>query len=196
MGVKILAFSGSTRGESYNTKLLRVSVEGAKAAGAEVTTISLRDYPLPVFDEDAEAREGTHPNARKLKDLFIAHQGILISCPEYNSSYPALVKNVIDWLTRPAKKADGTPEKPFECFDGKVVGLLAASPGALGGIRMLPELRRVLANIMCVVIPNQFALAKAHEAFNADGTLKDPKAVALAKDVGAKLVHACAKLAS
>src|SRR5262245_15744970 len=98
---KILAFAGSLRTGSFNKKLIRVAVAGARAAGAEVTLIDLRDYPLPVFDEDLEKAEGLHPNARKLKDLMFAHHGLLLSCPEYNSSITAVLKNTIDWISRP-----------------------------------------------------------------------------------------------
>jgi chromate reductase, NAD(P)H dehydrogenase (quinone) len=191
---RILAFSGSLRSGSYNKKLAHAAAVHAKAAGADVTEIDLRDFPLPVFDEDLEAKEGLHPNARQLKDLFLAHQGLIISTPEYNSSYSAALKNAIDWISRPAKNADGTPEAPLACFDNKVVALYAASPGALGGIRVLPELRRLLANIKCVVLPDQFALAKAHEAFDESGRLKDPKSDAFAKDVATRLVTMCRKM--
>lgn len=182
---RILAFSGSLRADSYNHKLVAVAAEGAKAAGAEVTLIRLKDYPLPIFDEDLEKAEGLPANARKLKDLFLSHHGLLIACPEYNSTISAALKNVIDWVSRPAKLSNGQAEPPLGCFTDKVCGIMAASPGALGGIRMLPELRRILANINVHVVHNQMALMKAHEAFNADGTLKDEKQAGMAKGVGA-----------
>jgi NAD(P)H-dependent FMN reductase len=191
---RILAFAGSLRAGSYNKKLAKVAAGHAKAAGAEVTVIDLRDFPLPIFDEDLEAKEGLHANARKLKDYFLANQGLIISTPEYNSSYSAALKNAIDWITRPAKNKDGTPEAPLACFDGKIVALYAASPGGLGGIRVLPELRRLLANIKCTVLPDQLAVAKAHEQFDASGNLSDPKVDALAKDVATRLVVMCRKV--
>lgn len=194
MRPKILAFAGSLRAASYNKRLVKIAGDAARAAGAEVTQIDLRDFPLPVFDKDLEAREGLHASARKLKDLFLAHQGLLISSPEYNSSYPAVLKNAIDWVTRPARMPDGTPEPPLACFSGKVVALLAATPGALAGVRMLPELRRLLANINCLVIPQQFGLARAHEAFDESGGLKDPKTAAMVRGVGEALASACAKM--
>lgn len=89
---KILAFAGSTRTDSYNKKLVKIAATGARAAGAEVTYIDLRDLPLPLFDEDLEAQEGLPANARTLKDLFISHQGLLIASPEYNSSLTAVLK--------------------------------------------------------------------------------------------------------
>lgn len=194
MRPKILAYAGSLREGSMNRKLLGVGVEAARSAGADVTVIELRDYPLPLFDLELEASEGLHPSARKLKDLYLAHHGLLLACPEHNSSYPALVKNIIDWVSRPATMPDGSPEPPHACTTDKVVGLLSASPGALGGIRMLPELRRVLSNINCLVIPQQFGLAKAHEAFDERGGMKDPKAAAMARGVGEALARACAKM--
>src|SRR5919198_2770214 len=99
---KILAFAGSTRTESFNKKLVRVAVAGARAAGAEVTLIDLRDFPMPLYDGDLEAKEGLPANARKVKDLFLAHQGLLLSCPEYNSSITGVLKNTIDWVSRQA----------------------------------------------------------------------------------------------
>ncbi|MEH2075379.1 MAG: NAD(P)H-dependent oxidoreductase [Nostoc sp.] len=167
---KILAFAGSTRIDSYNKKLVKVAAAGAKAAGAEVTYIDLRDLPLPLFDEDLEAQEGLPANARTFKDLLISHQGLLIASPEYNSSLTAVLKNAIDWASRPAPN-----EAPLAAFAGKVATIMSASPGALGGLRGLVHLRSILGNIKVLVLPDQIALPKAYETFNADGTLKDPK---------------------
>ncbi|MEH2135343.1 NADPH-dependent FMN reductase [Nostoc sp.] len=167
---KILAFAGSTRIESYNKKLVKIAAAGARAAGAEVTYLDLRDLPLPLFDEDLEAQEGLPANARTLKDLLISHQGLLIASPEYNSSLTAVLKNAIDWASRPAPN-----EAPLAAFAGKVASIMSASPGALGGLRGLVHLRSILGNIKVLVLPDQIAVTKAYEAFNADGTLKDPK---------------------
>ncbi|MEH2126526.1 MAG: NAD(P)H-dependent oxidoreductase [Nostoc sp.] len=167
---KILAFAGSTRIDSYNKKLVKIAAAGAKAAGAEVTYLDLRDLPLPLFDEDLEAQEGLPANARTFKDLMISHQGVLIASPEYNSSLTAVLKNAIDWASRPAPN-----EAPLAAFAGKVASIMSASPGALGGLRGLVHLRSILGNIKVLVLPDQIAVPKAYEAFNADGTLKDPK---------------------
>ncbi|MEH2175242.1 NADPH-dependent FMN reductase [Nostoc sp.] len=167
---KILAFAGSTRIDSYNKKLVKIAAAGAKAAGAEVTYIDLRDLPLPLYDEDLEAQEGLPANARTFKDLMISHQGLLIASPEYNSSLTAVLKNAIDWASRPAPN-----EAPLAAFAGKVASIMSASPGALGGLRGLVHLRSILGNIKVLVLPDQVAVPKAYEAFNADGTLKDPK---------------------
>lgn len=192
--IKILAFAGSLRSGSFNKRLVDIAAEGARAAGAETTVIDLRDFALPIFDEDFERENPLPGNVRKLKDLFLAHHGLLIATPEYNSSVSAALKNVIDWVSRPTKLADGTPERPLQCFEEKIAGLLAASPGALGGLRGLPQLRYILSNIKVTVLADQFALMKAHEAFNADGSLKDPKQQEGAKAIGAAVAKMLIKL--
>jgi chromate reductase, NAD(P)H dehydrogenase (quinone) len=189
MTPKILAFAGSLRSESYNKKLVKVAAAGARAAGAEVTYLDLRDIPMPIFDEDLEKSDGLHPNARKLKDLMLAHHGFLISSPEYNSSISAALKNAIDWASRPTAN-----EKPLECFVDKVAGLMAASPGALGGLRGLVTVRSILGNIRVLVLPDQFALVKANEAFNPDGSLKDAKQKETVEKIGASVANTIAKL--
>src|SRR5438876_12428516 len=120
---RILAFAGSTRGESFNKKLVRIAAEGARSAGGDVTLIDLRDYPLPLFDGDLEAADGLPEKARELKRLFLNHDGLLISEPEYNSSITAVLKNTIDWVSRPVPN-----EPPLAGFTGKVAVLMSASP--------------------------------------------------------------------
>lgn len=186
---KILAFAGSLRAASFNKKLVQIAAAGARDAGAEATYLDLRDYPLPVFDEDLEAAEGLHPNARALKDLMLAHQGLLIAAPEYNSSITAALKNAIDWISRPVPG-----ETPLGGFPGKVAGLLAASPGALGGLRGLVHVRAILGNIGVIVLPEQIAIPKAHEAFDAAGGLKDEKQRATAAGIGAAVARMLARL--
>ncbi len=186
---KILAFAGSTRMDSFNKRLVKIAVAGARAAGAEVTLIDLRDFPLPLFDGDLEAREGLPANGRKLKDLFLAHHGLLIAAPEYNSSITAVLKNVIDWVSRPVPG-----EAPLACFDGKVACLMSASPGALGGLRGLVHVRAILGNIKVLVLPDQIAVPKANEAFNPDGSLTDPKQQAAVEGLGAQLARVISKL--
>lgn len=179
---KILAFAGSLREGSYNKRLVKIAVQGAEAAGAQVTYIDLRDYPLPVFDEDLEARDGMPPNGRRIKDLMMAHDGWLLSCPEYNSSITAVLKNTIDWASR----KEGN-EAPLECFAGKVVGLMSASPGGLGGLRGLVVVRMLLGNIRMIVLPDQVAIPNAAAAFNPDGSLADAKKHAEVMGLGEKL---------
>lgn len=186
---KILAFAGSTRIDSFNKKLVKVATAGAMENGADVTVIDLRDFAMPLYDGDLEQKEGLPSNARKLKDLMLSHQGFLISSPEYNSSISGVLKNTIDWASRPSEG-----EEPLACFKGKVAGIMSASPGCLGGLRGLVHVRAILENISVLVIPEQIAIAKAHEVFNADGTLKDKKQEEQVKRIGASVAKLLIKL--
>jgi chromate reductase len=186
---KILAFAGSTRTDSYNKKLVKIAAAGAMENGADVTIIDLRDFAMPLYDGDLEQKDGLPQNARKLKDLMLSHQGFLISSPEYNSSISGVLKNTIDWTSR---QSEG--EESLACFKGKVAGILSASPGGLGGLRGLVHVRAILENIGVLVIPDQIAISKAHEAFNADGTLKDKKQEEQVKKIGASISKLLLKL--
>ena len=186
---RILAFAGSTRRESFNKKLVAIAVQGAREAGAEVMLIDLKDFPLPLFDQDFEAEQGMPENGKKLKKLFIDHDGLLIASPEHNSSFSAILKNTIDWVSRPAP---GEPS--LVAFRGKVATLMSASPGALGGLRGLVHVRSILGNIGVIVLPDQIAVAQSHEAFKSDGTLKDPKRQAGIEGLGRTLASFVAKL--
>jgi NAD(P)H-dependent FMN reductase len=181
---RILAFAGSARRESYNKKLVRVAAEGARREGAEVTLLDLRDLPLPLYDGDLEAADGLPPNAVELKRLMLAHQGLLIASPEYNSSISPLLKNAIDWASRPA-----AGEAPLACYVGKVAGLVSASPGALGGLRGLVTVRSILGNIRVLVVPEQVAVAKAAQAFDEQGGLVEAPQRANVENVGAALAR-------
>ena len=188
-GPKILAFAGSTRTESFNKKLVRIAVKGARDAGGDVTLIDLREYPLPLFDGDLEEREGLPENARKLKQLFLAHDGLLISAPEYNGGVTGVLKNTIDWVSR----SEGD-EAELACFIGKLAALTSASPGLFGGYRSLLQVRAILTHIHVLVLSEQVSVGRALEAFNADGSLKDSKRQAAVEKVGATLVQTLRKL--
>ncbi len=142
----------------------------ARAAGAEVTHIELADFEVPLYNADLEAI-GTPPDVIRLKQLMFDHPAWIICSPEYNGSYTALLKNTIDWASSPVK---GNPawSRGTEPFEGKVVGLLSASPGGLGGLRSLSHLNPLLLNLQCWVAPQQFALAHAGQAFDASGQLQ------------------------
>lgn len=187
---RILAFGGSLRRDSFNQKLAAVAAAGAREAGAEVTLIALRDFPLPVFDQDLEDAAGMPAAAKALKQLFREHDGLLIAAPEYNSSLTAALKNAFDWVSR----AETDDEPPLVAFAGKTAALCAASPGALGGLRGLVHVRAILGNIGVTVLPDQVAVSKAHEAFAADGTLSDAKQAARVKNLGAQLARHLTKL--
>jgi chromate reductase len=186
---RILALAGSLRRDSFHKRLVSIAALGARQTGAEVTLIDLKDLPLPLFDQDLEAEQGMPENGKKLKKLFIDHDGLLIASPEYNSSITAVLKNAIDWVSRPAP---GEPS--LVAFRGKVATLMSASPGALGGLRGLIHVRSILGNIGVIVLPDQIAVAQAHEAFNLDGTLKDPKRQAGIEGLGRTLAEFLAKL--
>ena len=190
MAVKILAFAGSLRKGSFNKMLARIAAEGARAAGAEVTLIDLKDFPLPVYDADLETAQGLPDNAKKLKKIFLEHQGLLIASPEYNSSIPGGLKNMIDWVSRPETK----DEPDLACFRGKVAAIFSASPGGLGGMRMLVPLRLMLGNIGVLVLPGQIAVSRAHEAFDASGALKDAKQDGAVRRLAAELSQTLTRL--
>ena len=189
MTVRIVVFAGSARMDSLNKKLARVAAGAVQAAGAKATFVDLADYPLPLYDGDLEAREGIPPNARRLKDLFIAHHGLLIVSPENNASVSALLKNTLDWISR----QDGE-ESGLVPYKAKVAAIAGASPGALGGLRGLTHLRAILQNLNVLVLSEQFALGRAHEAFDQDGSLKDAKQQSAIAALAKRLVEVSARL--
>ena len=188
-GPKILAFAGSTRTGSFNKQLIRVAAAAATAAGGDVTLVDLRDFPMPLYDGDLEARDGIPEHGRRFKALMIENQGLLIAAPEYNSGITGVLKNTIDWASRAAPG-----EAELACFTGKTAALLSASPGALGGLRGLVQLRYSLSNIRVLVLPDQVAVPKAHEAFGPDGRLTDPKRHAAVERLAHSLVEILQKL--
>jgi len=187
---RILAFGGSLRRDSFNQKLAAITAAGAREAGAEVTLIALRDFPLPVFDQDLEDADGLPEAARKLKAIFREHHGLLIASPEYNSSVTAALKNALDWVSR----LETDDEPALSALSGKTAVLCSTSPGGLGGLRGPVHLRAILGNIGITVLPRQIAVSKAHQAFNADGTLADVKQAASIRDLGASLAQHLNKL--
>jgi NAD(P)H-dependent FMN reductase len=187
--VRIVAFAGSLRSGSFNKKLIRLATAGARAAGAEVTEIDLRDIPMPLYDGDIEREHGLPPNSKVFKRLLIEHHGFLIGSPEYNSAISGVLKNAIDWASRPE------PNEPsLIAFKGKVAGLVSASPGHLGGVRGLAVLRSILSNIGVIVIPTQMAISRSNDAFEPDGALKDERQQAAVESIGAEVVSIAAKL--
>jgi chromate reductase len=187
---RILAFAGSTRRDSYNKKLIKVAADAARAAGGEVTLIDLADFPLPIMDEDLE-KEGTPENALKLKKLFLENDGLLISCPEYNSSITPLLKNVIDWVSRPQ------PDEPsLAAYIDKVATLMAASPGGLGGLRGLVHVRDILENIGVIVLPDQRAVPRAFQVFDEAGNITEEGIRKGVEGLGRSLVEFLQRLKS
>ena len=181
--IKIAVLSGSLRGESLNTKLV-TAVAGAieSQGGVEIDLISLNKLDLPMYDQDLE--EKAFPDSvLELKKRLIAADAVLISSPEYNGSISGALKNAIDWASRPRPD-----EEPLACYKGKACGLLAASPGAIGGLRGIRHVRQILTQLQMVVIPQEFALGKAHEAFGDQGQIKEESTRNMANNVGQSLV--------
>lgn len=181
---RILVFGGSLRAESFNQKLAGIAAQGARDVGADVTLIALRDFRMPIFDQDLEEAEGMPDAARRLKALFAEHDGLIIASPEYNSTITAALKNAIDWVSR----VTSPDEKPLSVLSGKSAAILSASPGGYGGSRSLAQLRPFLENIGIHVLPEQVSIAKAHEAFGPDGQLFDPAQTAAVRALAASLV--------
>jgi NAD(P)H-dependent FMN reductase len=161
MTPKILAFAGSTRKDSFNRQALEHAMRGARDAGAEVTRIDLNDYPLPLYNGDLEVSHGLPGTAVRLKELFKSHHGLLLACPEYNSSITPLLKNTLDWVSRPNGEESGLIP-----YQGKWAALVAASAGNLGGLRGLRHVREILTNLQVMVIPQQMALSQADKVLN------------------------------
>lgn len=183
--VRILALSGSARRESLNRKLLAVAVASARAAGAEVTLLDPSDYILPLYQGDEEAATGLPPAAAKLVELMLAHDALLIASPEYNGFITPLLKNTLDWMSR----ADADP------FAGKVAGVVAASPGAFGGMRSAQLAQQLLLKLGCNVVPDQVCVPHADRAFDTAGALNDARAQKTVGRFIATLIATTTKLA-
>jgi chromate reductase len=167
---KILVIPGSLRTGSLNARLAAAATYQFVQAGAEVTRVSLSDFPLPIYDGDLQNKSGVPKNAVNLKRMIGAHTGVLIVTPEYNASVPPLVKNAIDWVSR----VQDPHETRGEMFRGRAFAIAAASEGRLGGTRALAALRLILSACQAMVIPNQLALSFASDAYDDMDRLKHP----------------------
>ena len=178
----ILAFCGSLRTGSVNKKTLAIAVRGAKYAGAHVETIDLRELDLPLYDGDIESESGVPENATLLQEKMRNSDGFLIASPEYNSSISGALKNMIDWTSRP-----NGDHPAGASYSGKACVLMSASPGGLGGLRGLFDVRKILSTMGVVVLPQQVAVQGAFKAFDDDGELTDPKLRGAVEDLGSEL---------
>ncbi len=161
---RILAFASSLRQHSFNKRVLKVAVNGAEKAGAEVTYIDLNDFPMPIYNADDQEKNGFSKQTLRLQELLSRHDGFLIATPSYNGSLPAVLKNVIDWTSRPNEmyqKAD--------IYPGKVAAIMSASPGSLGGVRALAHLRDVLTSVKVHVLPSEVAVPFVGDKFDGNG---------------------------
>jgi NAD(P)H-dependent FMN reductase len=183
--LKILVIPGSLRSGSHNARLAAAAVHEFALAGAEVTRISLADFPLPIYDGDLQTKSGVPKHAINLKRMMSAHHGVLIVTPEYNSSVPALVKNTIDWVTR----VQDAHETRGQVFRERAFAIAAASENRLGGTRSLAALRLILSACHAVVIPNQLALSFANEAYDDMDRLKHPADIEALKALVRQLIE-------
>jgi len=189
---KILVFAGSIRTGSHNARLAALAVKELALMGTEVTRVSLEDYPMPIYDGDAEAQSGQPANARSLKQMLAAHQGVFIASPEYNASITPLLKNTIDWISRVRERG----EPPLAVFKDRAFALGGASDSAYGAMRSLMALRQVL-ELGCgaLVIPEQITVFRASEAFDDMDNLKEERAAASLKRVLQRLIDTARELA-
>jgi chromate reductase len=192
--MKLLVFAGSTRQNSYNRKLARIAAAMASTSGAQVTHLELGDFDVPMYNADLEAT-GTPADVMKLKQIAYDHPAWIICTPEYNASYPALLKNTLDWISSPVK-SDPVWNDDFRSTRGKVIGILSASPGGLGGQRSQSHLTPLLLNLHCWVAPENFALARAGDAFDAQGQLVADAAKQNVQAVIDQVIWAAARLAT
>lgn len=188
---RLLFIAGSSREKSFNKRLAKLGERIADANGIPGTFADLGDYPMPIYNGDLEASEGTPDNAHKLKALMKVHSGIFIASPEYNASFSPLLKNAIDWVSH----TRGEGEAPLEVFKTRVFALGAASPGGMGGLRGLAQLRLVLEiGVGALVLPDQFAVPRAAEAFDDHGHLKNKGSQETFKQLIQKLARAASVL--
>jgi chromate reductase, NAD(P)H dehydrogenase (quinone) len=185
----ILVFAGSARAESLNKKLAAAAARSAEAAGAEVTVLDMGEYRLPLYDGDLEDGSGVPEEVRTLKQMFARADGFLVASPEYNGSLSPLLKNLIDWLSR---KDANAPD--LNAFQGKVAGLLAASPGALGGVRGLAHLQQILVGLGTHVVPRQHAMKQASSKMNGNSVIDDETDAAAVAGVAELTVSVAAAL--
>ncbi len=183
---KLLVFSGSTRAASLNKKLAASTAAIAENEGAEVTLLDLADYPAAVYNGDDEAANGVPESMQKLKKIFAEHDGFIISSPEYNGHIPPLLTNTFSWASR----SEGD-EQGMVAFANKKAAIMAASPGRLGGIRMLPRLRDTLAELGIVVVPGFVTVPMATKAFTDDGALIDDATINSIRQLVGRLIAAC-----
>jgi len=185
---RILVFAGSTRTGAYSGKTADAAMKELALQGADVTRISLADYPLPIMNQDLEREKGVPENAVKLAHMIGAHDALLIATPEYNGSIPPLLKNTIDWVSRVKADANG---RPFRAFNGKLVALCSSSEGMYAGIRAINHLRAVLVQCQAEVIAAQCSVPRGGEAFDEKGDFRDERLKkAMAKVCSTLLEHA------
>lgn len=189
---KIAVIVGSTREGSFNRALGEIAVARIEALGADVTRIDLATFDLPLYSAAIEA-DDFPPDARRLKELMAAQDGLLFVSPEYNGSLPPLLKNAIDWASRPTGD-EGLVS--LTAYRGKVAAIMSASLSPFGGLRGLMHLRQILSTVQMLVIPEQVVLPAAHAAFDEQGALKEALPASLVDMTLARLVAVAGALAA
>lgn len=175
--MRVLGISGSLRRASYNTQLLR-------AAAAELppdTDLVIFEQlgAVPPYSEDDDG--GSPPSgAQALRTAIERADAVLIATPEYNSSVPGQLKNVLDWASRPY---------PNNVLRAKPVTVIGASTGIFGAVWAQAEVRKVLTAIGARVLEDEVSVGQVHDAFASDGSLHDPRLRALLADALANLVE-------
>ena len=189
---KILVIPGSLGAQSYNVRIAALATKELTIADADVTRISLIDYPLPIYDADLAAQSEPPQNAVRLKQLMCAHHGVFLASPEYNASISPLMKNTIDWIS--LVRDHGEPA--YAAFKGRVFAIGAAANGGLGGLRSLMALRQIL-ELGCgaLVIPEQVAVARADQAFDEMDNLNDESLATALKAAMRRLVELASVMA-
>ena len=183
---KILVLPGSTRAGSHNVRLAALAAKELTLIDADVTRISLADYPLPIYEADLDARAGQPANAVKLKQMMMAHHGVFIATPEYSASVPPMLKNALDWVSRVRERGDPT----YAAFKGRVFAIASASPGKFGGLRAAMALRQVL-ELGCgaLVVPEQVSVSQADHAFDDMDNIADTNTANLLRAQLSRLVE-------
>jgi chromate reductase, NAD(P)H dehydrogenase (quinone) len=186
---RILVFAGSTRSAALSGRLAAAAAKELALADADVTHISLADYPLPIFSGDIEEDKGVPENATRLAKLIAANHGVFIATPEYNHSLPPLLKNAIDWISR--LRHTGTIP-----YRHKAYAVGSTSDGAIGGARALIDLRKVLTTgVRGIMVPEKIEIPNAQSAFDESGELIDEAKGRLLKAVCRQLTDLAARLA-
>jgi len=187
----IAVIVGSTREGSFNRALGEVAAASLESQGASVTQVDLAAFDLPLYSAALEA-SAFPPDAVKLKALFVAQDGLLFVSPEYNGSLPPLLKNAIDWASRPTGD-EGLVA--LTAYRGKAAAIMSASISPFGGLRGLMHLRQILSTIQMLVIPEQVLVPNAHAAFAEDGSLKEPLPASLVEMTAGRLIAVAKALA-
>lgn len=180
----IAVIVGSTREGSFNRALGDLAAASLAAQGASVTRVDLATFDLPLYSAALEANDFP-PDAQRLKDIFAAQDGLLFVSPEYNGSLPPLLKNAIDWASRPT---GGEGLVALTAYRGKAAAIMSASISPFGGLRGLMHLRQILSTIQMLVIPEQVVVPNAHAAFAEDGSLKEALPASLVEMTAGRLV--------